>query len=312
MFRSVVLLVVVFGLIIGAGITLLGLLAPFAPSFEIANHFRPFILGGFLVLLVIATIFRMRRWIIPVSAFALLNTALFVLPVTFQATQASIAKTATAAMKIVSFNIWVGNRPLDAIEKFLRDEDADVVLLQEIDAEHAEQLLPKLKDVYPHQLSCAHSRNCLLALLSRHTWSKAKYLDGNRHNPALIWARFGTGADAYRIASLHHAWPFHAYAQANHTDWLIDWRRGVNEPLLIAGDFNLTPFSWKLSKFAWMTGLKRYSTYQRNWPGHRYAPAFLIDHIFSTDDFRPLDVRTGPALGSDHLPIIAKVIMHGG
>ena len=107
---------------------------------------------------------------------------------------------------------------------------------------------------------------------------------------------------------MHHAWPLHAYAQANHTEWLIAWRQSVTEPLLIAGDFNLTPFSWKLSKFAWKTGLRRYSTYQRSWPGHLYAPAFLIDHVFSTDTFRPLDVRTGPALGSDHLPIIATVV----
>ncbi len=308
MIRGIFLLVVCLGLVIGAGVTLLGLLAPISPSFEIANHFRPFTLGGFVVLLAIAMIFRLRRWLIPVAGFALLNGALFVLPVTFQATVASTAETSSAAMKVVSFNIWVGNRPLGEIENFLRKENADVVLLQEIDAEHAADLLPKLKDVYPHQLSCAHARACQLAMLSRTPWSHAEFLKGSVENPAMIWARYGSGDDTYRIASLHHAWPFQAYAQVNHTDWLIQWSYGVTEPLLIAGDFNLTPFSWKLSKFAWMTGLKRYSTYQRNWPGHRYAPAFLIDHVFSTNAFKPIDVRTGPALGSDHLPIIATVV----
>ena len=114
------------------------------------------------------------------------------------------------------------------------------------------------------------------------------------------------------MAGIHSAWPFHPYAQASHTDWLIAWRRSITEPLLIAGDFNLTPFSWKLSKFSWQTGLKRYSTYTRSWPGHRYAPAFLIDHMFSDDTFRPLDVRVGPPLGSDHLPIIATVLHQAG
>ncbi len=308
MIRGIILLGVGLGLTIGAGVTVLGLLAPIAPSLEMVNHFRPFTLGGFVILLAIALVFRLRRWLIAVAAFALLNAVLFVLPVTFQATEASTADTSATAMKVVSFNIWVGNRPLDDIERFLRAENADVVLLQEIDAEHAADLLPKLKDVYPHQISCAKSRACLLAMLSRTPWTHAEYSYGSDQRPALIWARYGEGEDAYRIASLHHAWPFQAYAQANHTNWLIAWRHSIAEPLLIAGDFNLTPFSWKLSKFAWKTGLKRYSTYQRSWPGHRYAPAFLIDHVFSTDAFKPLDVRTGPALGSDHLPIIATVV----
>ena len=308
MIRGVILLVVGLGLFIGAGVTVMGLLAPFAPSLEMVNHFRPFTFGGFLLLLTIALVFRLRRWLVAVALFALLNGVLFVFPVTFQATAASPADTSASAMKVVSFNIWVGNRPMDNIERFLRAEGADVVLLQEIDAEHAAALLPRLKDIYPHQLSCADSRACLLAMLSRTPWTEAEYKHGSYESPALIWARYGEGDDAYRVATLHHAWPFQAYAQANHTDWLIAWRHSIREPLLIAGDFNLTPFSWKLSKFAWKTGLKRYSTYQRSWPGHRYTPAFLIDHVFSTDTFKPIDVRTGPALGSDHLPIIATVM----
>lgn len=307
MVRGVIALVLILGLVTGASITLIGLLAPFAPSLEIVNHFRPFILGGFIALVFLALMFRMRRWLIPVVGFAALNTILLLAPVAFQASQASPAITPAATLKIISFNIWVGNRPLSDIEKFLRKENADVVLLQEISSKHAANLLPLLKDIYPHQMSCAKQRACDLAMLSRTPWTDARIVEGGVQNPALIWARFSEGAQTYRIASLHNAWPFHPYAQANHTDWLINWRKGVSEPLLIAGDFNLTPFSWKLSKFAWETGLKRYSTFQRSWPSHRYAPVFLIDHMFSTAAFRPIDVRVGPSLGSDHLPIIASV-----
>ena len=308
MLRGLVFPIVVLGLLAGAAITLIGLLAPLAPALEIVNHFRPFLLGGFVALFAVAAVFRLRRFLIPVSAFALLNGALFVLPLTFQATQASTPGTSSAAMKVISFNMWQGNRDLDDIETFLRGEDADAVLLQEFNRAHAETLLPALADLYPHQLSCADKSRCHLALLSKTPWAEASAIAGTMENPALVWARFETALGTYRIAGLHHAWPLQSYAQANHTDWLIDWRRSVSEPLLIAGDFNLTPFSWKLSKFAWKTGLKRYATYQRSWPGHKYAPAFLIDHVFSTEAFRPLDVRVGPALGSDHLPIIATVM----
>lgn len=307
MVRGVIVLFLTLGLIIGATVTLLGLLAPFDPSFDIANHFRPFTLGGFVFLLALALVFKLRQWLVPVMIFAAFNAVLTVAPVAFQAGQASTSTVPTTTLKIISFNIWGGNRPLDDIARFLRAEKADFVLLQEIGSRHAAALLPRLKDIYPHQLACAPRRSCDLAMLSRTPWTDARIIEGGLANPALIWARFGNGEDAYRIASLHHAWPFHADAQVSHTDWLIKWRKSVSEPLLIAGDFNLTPFSWKLSKFAWETGLKRYSTFQRSWPGHRYAPAFLIDHVFSSDAFRPIDVRIGPPLGSDHLPIVASV-----
>ncbi|MGI9412197.1 MAG: endonuclease/exonuclease/phosphatase family protein [Hyphomicrobiales bacterium] len=307
MFRGLFLVILGICFAVGAGITVLGLLAPFAPSFEITNHFRPFTVAGFLVLLVAVWLFRARSLMLPVLGFAVVNVALFLLPLSFKASEASSSLAGSRTIKLISFNMWVGDRPLDDIAGFLRAEDADVVLLQEFHAGHAKRLLPGLKDLYPHQLSCAQDRSCLMALLSKTPWTEAAFVKHSTANPALIWARFGTGPRAYRIATLHNAWPFQSDAQALHTDWLIDWRRSVTEQLLIAGDFNLTPFSWKLSKFAWKTGLRRYATYQRTWPGHRYAPAFLIDNIFSTDAFRPIEVRTGPALRSDHLPLIARI-----
>lgn len=309
MIRSIGLFTVVLGLFVGGALTFSGLLAPLFPTLEMINHFRPFILYGFVILLFVSLVLRLLRWLVFIALFVALNAILFVLPITFQASAATPVDRAAPSLKVISFNMWVGNRTLDDIERFLRDERADVVLLQEIDAKHAATLLPKLADLYPHQLSCATSSSCLLALLSRRPWTQADFLNRGLQNPPMIWARFGTGDESYRIASLHQAWPYQATAQVNNIDWLIAWRQRVTEPLLIAGDFNLTPFSWKLTKFSWETGLKRFSTYQHSWPGHRYAPIFLIDHMFSSDTIRPLDVHTGPSLGSDHLPVVATVAL---
>jgi len=307
MVRGFILVILAIGFAAGAGITVLGLLAPFFPSFEITNHFRPFTAGGFLVLLAAVWLIKARSLFAPVLCFSVVNIALFLLPLSFKASEASPTLTGARTFKLISFNMWVGDRPLDDVAAFLSKEDADVVVLQEFNSSHAKRLLPGLKELYPHQLSCADDRSCLMALLSKTPWTDADFINHSRSNPALVWARFGEGSAAYRIATLHNAWPFQASAQATHTDWLIEWRKSITEPLLMAGDFNLTPFSWKLSKFAWKTGLKHYATYHRTWPGHRYAPVFLIDNIFSTDAFRPIEVRTGPALQSDHLPLIARI-----
>ena len=164
--------------------------------------------------------------------------------------------------------------------------------------------LPQLKDVYPSSAVLCQARACMLAMLSRTPWTHAEFAQVPSKNPALIWARYGTGAKRYRIASLHHAWPFQAYAQAKHTDWLI---HGV------------TALPNRCSSPATSTS-RRFPGNSQSSPGDRpqtlfdlsaqlarssLRPGFLIDHVFSTNAFKPIDVRTGHALGSDHLPIIA-------
>ena len=43
--------------------------------------------------------------------------------------------------------------------------------------------------------------------------------------------------------------PFHPMEQARQIDWLIGHIRAQDRPLIVAGDFNLTPFSAKLTNF---------------------------------------------------------------
>ena len=233
MVRGFILVILGIGFAAGAGITVLGLLAPLFPSFEITNHFRPFTAGGFLVLLAAVWLFKARSFFLPVLCFTVVNIALFLLPLSFKASEASPTLTGARTFKLISFNMWVGDRPLDDVAAFLSKEDADVVVLQEFNSAHAKRLLPGLKELYPHQLSCADDRSCLMALLSKTPWTDADFIRHSRSNPALVWARFGEGSAAYRIATLHNAWPFQASAQANHTDWLIEWRKSITEPLLM-------------------------------------------------------------------------------
>jgi endonuclease/exonuclease/phosphatase family metal-dependent hydrolase len=55
--------------------------------------------------------------------------------------------------------------------------------------------------------------------------------------------------------------------------------------------------------------LRRHATFTRSWPTDRQfrliAPAFLIDHVITTPEIMTVSIRTGPNLGSDHLPVIA-------
>jgi endonuclease/exonuclease/phosphatase (EEP) superfamily protein YafD len=144
-------------------------------------------------------------------------------------------------------------------------------------------------------------------LFSRHPYINGGSIERTDSNPGVVWAHIRQENISYEFIGVHFAYPFHARAQARHFDWLIHYIRTRARPLIVAGDFNLTPFSAKLTKFAFATGLKRHATLLATWPGDKFRPVFLIDHVFSSREFYSVNVTVGPFLGSDHRPVIADI-----
>ena len=84
--------------------------------------------------------------------------------------------------------------------------------------------------------------------------------------------------------------------------------RGV--PLLVGGDFNMPPDD---STFAALLATFRSAFDEAGW-GYGYTrPAQFswvrIDHILTTPDWSITECRVGPDLGSDHLPVMAEVVL---
>ena len=84
--------------------------------------------------------------------------------------------------------------------------------------------------------------------------------------------------------------------------------RGV--PLLVGGDFNMPPDD---STLAALLATFRSAFDEAGW-GYGYTrPARFswvrIDHILTTPDWFIAECRVGPDLGSDHLPVMAEVVL---
>jgi endonuclease/exonuclease/phosphatase (EEP) superfamily protein YafD len=76
---------------------------------------------------------------------------------------------------------------------------------------------------------------------------------------------------------------------------------------LLSGDFNTAAPSHALADFDGGTTLRRQTFMLASWPsGVRGVGLFAIDHIYAGADLRLLRIRSGPNVGSDHLPIIAE------
>jgi endonuclease/exonuclease/phosphatase (EEP) superfamily protein YafD len=235
------------------------------------------------------------------TLFATFTLALTLVPLAYRADQATAGG---LRLKVVSLNLWVGNDDVDKAARFLTEEAADVVVLQEADRLHR-PLMERVKGSYPH--AYCPDRVCSIALLSRIPWIEAGKEDVPPRRPLLVWARIAQEGGTVRVIGTHLSYPFRSEQQAAQTQWLIGYLQRQTEPTVIAGDFNLTPFSWKMLELLHRTGLKIHLLAGFSWPAHRYRPAVLLDNVLSTPHFGMLSARVGPSVDSDHRPVIVEL-----
>ena len=200
---------------------------------------------------------------------------------------------------------------MDDVAHVLLREDADIVALQEVTGWQFEQLSKRLGKRYPHKVSCAHKRSCLLAVFSKRALSNVKVISRGGDNPPLITANIlnPKGQLQAHFLATHISWPFHPYKQRADMNWLAAYIFKRKHPFIVAGDFNLSPWSWKMARFQKTTGLRSHTSYMFSWPAHRLIPFVQLDHILTSPHFKTVIGRTGNKAGSDHLPVVATLSM---
>jgi endonuclease/exonuclease/phosphatase (EEP) superfamily protein YafD len=130
----------------------------------------------------------------------------------------------------------------------------------------------------------------------------------------LVLGQFDIDGAPLTLISAHIARPNPPGVQqrelANLADIIHSYDRN---DVILAGDFNATPWSFSLRRFDTDSGLTRHTRAIPTWPAQAWTRlnlpalfAFLpIDHIYSGAAWRPIMVRRGPRTSSDHYPIEA-------
>ena len=102
-------------------------------------------------------------------------------------------------------------------------------------------------------------------------------------------------------------------------DVIADARETFGERLIVAGDFNASPFSPWMRRFMARMRTERVRTDETRlryagrgyttWPASRPVMRIPLDHILVTDNLVVTDFRVGPSIGSDHLPVQATIAL---
>jgi endonuclease/exonuclease/phosphatase (EEP) superfamily protein YafD len=205
-------------------------------------------------------------------------------------------------LSISSFNTHAENKNPESIEASIRKLNTDVVVLLEVEKSRL-LMLENLRKDWPFQYPC-HSvdEHCKMAIISRtplYDTSAQTLWEG----PPNIKASLGPEFGGVTIVGVHTTRFPHSRAQLKQVRALVKSLEQFTGPIIVAGDFNATPYSRVITTMAEGSGLVRHTNLP-TWPAWLQIPQLAIDHIFASSTLRPLGKQIiGDAAGSDHFPV---------
>lgn len=308
--RGTALALVLLALALG----LMGLGGAFSDRLDVANHFAPVWLAiglaGALVGAIVSR--RSERWaIVVMGVLAVLTHGGLMAPELFAA-QTRKLDPGPATLKVMQFNVWASNDdPNDAL-KWVLAEDPDILFVEE-GGGSAWPLIGPLRQLYPFVVSCVgNTRPC-------DTWifSKKKMITRggvyDRERPlSVAWATLADPNGPFTVVATHYVWPIPAGAQQAQSRRLAEMLNGFDKKaMIVAGDFNSTPWSWSLRRQDKRFGLERRTLALPSWPSGSFTrllkapfPFMPIDHLYAGKQWKTVSVKRGPHLGSDHRPVV--------
>ena len=291
---------------------LLGALGRWFWPFDLLAHARVHCAA---VLFAAALVFAaLRNWqSAAIALLAMLLAAVPLLDYLMPARAASVAAAAEPTLKALSFNIWFRNDDPNRLVEYLDASGADIVVLQEMSEDEGRALHAHLT-AYPHAyLEGAGSSDTVL--FSRWPIRDATVVPLAEDAVGALCATIEWRDRQITVVGVHLHWPLGGTAAARRNAELAALAAIAQldeAPLIVLGDFNITPWSAHFRRFVESSGLADCSLghgLNPTWPSQALLFGIRIDHCFVSPQWRALDARVGPALGSDHRPLWVELTL---
>jgi vancomycin resistance protein VanJ len=214
---------------------------------------------------------------------------------------------------VLTYNINGRNREVEAIAAQIERFDPDVVALHEVNATMHKALKARLLDRYPYQ-----QREPGIGLYSRLPIEDYQaYRLGDEEGPWAQQCRLLLDGQRVTLLNAHPRTPtgeLRHFATSGHAADVSDLLarvEGIDGPLLVVGDLNLTDQNRAYGELA-----RRLRDAYREagrglgftFRGSEGGPAlWRIDFVLHTPDLAALDVALGDYGGSDHRPLVATL-----
>lgn len=285
---------------------------------DLLSHFRPQL--AVLGLVTVGASLWMRSW--AALAVSLVLTAVNVAPLmpylAGGLVTASRAVEGHERIRFLTFNLHGRSTDPEDLRRLLEREKPDVVLLAEVPSE-TRMAIQGWAGLYPHQILADAGFPVDAVLLSR--WEiRSKSVDRSvmRYRSTLTVGLCHPDSErrCFTLVGLHAEQPFGNGAgrqRAQLAGVVRHVKAASTGAVVVMGDLNVTPWARGFRLLIEETGLAdtaRARSLSATWRSRSPLFGLPIDHILVSSGFDVVGNRIGEDIGSDHLPVIADVVLN--
>lgn len=311
----------IIGALGAASLALMALFGFAVPEFDLLNHMQVILfIGTALGLVLVALLLggNARSYAVIYVFTGLAASSTVMLPEIAGGFEARPPAPANGTLTMMTHNVFGLNHDMEKVTEAIRAADPDIIVLQEYFGDQAGDLHPLLIDSYPYFVRCRGGKRANLGLYSRLPFEQSQ--DGacpddayGTARTAHILARFGLAdGRAFSVLTSHMDWPVPVARQHEQLQALSDVLAEIDGPLVLAGDFNSTPWSYALRDFVSANGLRRETMNLPTFPMIWYyfgrwraaLPFLPLDHVMTRGGITVHTLAAGAKTASDHLPVV--------
>ncbi|MBX2886448.1 MAG: endonuclease/exonuclease/phosphatase family protein [Granulosicoccus sp.] len=290
--------------------------------FDLASHFPVQSVVALTPLLLLACLRKLKitLWVI-ITALGINITALASTEWLADKQHLAPATLSTGTpYRLMTLNVLAGNTEYEKIGNLITRHEPDSVLILELTPPLADHLAAQLTD-YPYFFGQPVMRAAGIGVFSRHPMQHTELLAlGHQFTPAVhieqtLPPTSGSQHSTLTLIGIH---PWAPIAPEMHQLRTIQLRelgsavKDIHQPLVVAGDFNITPWSKDFRSLLTVGQLADSRVgfgIQGTWPSCLPLLSIPIDHILTSPGLSVKDRRVVRIEGSDHCGVMADLMI---
>ena len=290
-----------------AATVLVSLLAVFDAHHRLLELFAHFRLQYLAVAILLTAAFIWLRWPghVAVGAAAIAINAWFVVPWYLPVER---GLPGSADVRILNANVLATNGNYEDFKRLVETTQPDIVIIQEV-TDAWVRSLDGFAQRYPHRVVEPRKDPFGIALFSRFPLDASAVRHAEPRGYPEIVATVLADGWKFGLIAAHPANPVAngGYGARNLQLHAIgELAQRSPTPLVVAGDLNISMWANHYRKLVGASGLRNAREgfgVEPTWPTYFPVAMIPIDHFLVSADIEVTSFRTGPGIGSDHLPV---------
>ena len=215
------------------------------------------------------------------------------------------------SFKIYSANIHRFNKDLSGLSREIEEIDADIVLLTEVTSGHIE-MLNELTQRFPYHIEYESFGRLGIGpvVFSKFPVLTYSTLQLSEDGNFMVKATLNINQRKTMFYAVHAPNPSIRKYFPDRNRQFIELADDISEqsmPVIVAGDFNTTPWFYYFRRFLKLTGLINTMVGfgpRATWRCRNMLCSIPIDFILTSKDFKVNKLKVGRYIGSDHYPVV--------